>query len=269
MREGLERIREALERDPGAPAEIRGRALGHGTLIAVKQGDFETARQLTEEKSQLHARTGDERGMGQSMAMLGVIAMEEGRYGDGRVLLERSKSIRERIGDEFGLQFSLHNLGLLAMTQGDYGRARAELGSGLAIAQKHGLEGRMANSACDLGFDELGDGRLDYARVRFGEAITAAVRLGWTENIAYSLVGLGAVAVAADELARAGHFLGQAERLVEDLHLNLHSYAEAVRVQVEHNLRSRLGEDRLEALRAEGRALTIDDAVSEALAALD
>src|SRR5439155_15513231 len=119
LREGLERIREALERDPGAPAEIRGRALGHGTLIAVKQGDFETARQLTEEKSQLHARTGDERGMGQSMAMLGVIAMEEGRYGDGRVLLERSKSIRERIGDEFGLQFSLHNLGLLAMTQGD------------------------------------------------------------------------------------------------------------------------------------------------------
>src|SRR6266487_3283480 len=70
-------------------------------------------------------------------------------------------------------------------------------------------------------------------------------------------------------LGSAGQFLGQAEILVEDLNLNLESYAEAARAVLEADLRSRLGEDRLEALRAEGRSLSIEAAVSEALAALD
>ena len=46
-------------------------------------------------------------------------------------------------------------------------------------------------------------------------------------------------------------------------------YAQAVGDEVEQDLRSRLGEDRLEALRAEGRLLSMEDAVSEALLALD
>ena len=266
LREGLERIREALERAPGAPAEIRGPALYYGALIAIKQGDFETAGQMALELSQLHAGTGNERGRAESIHLLGIIAMEEKRYGDSRAFLEEGKSIRERLGDESDLQVSVHNLGLLAMFQADYGRARADLGSALAIAEKHGFDGLRANTLCDLGFAELGDGRFDQAGTRFGEAIELAQRLGWKENIAYCFVGLAAVAVAADDLARAGHLLGQAERLVEDLHVKLESYAEAPRAQVEHDLRSRLGEDRLAELRAEGGALTVDATVSEALA---
>ena len=269
LREGLARVREALDRDPGAAAEIRGPALRYGGVLAVKTGDFETARRIAEEMRQLQAATGEEMGVGDSIHVLGVIAMAEGRHGDSRTLHEQSKSIYERIGDESSLQFSLHNLGLLAMAQGDYGRARSELESALAIAEKHGLEQQMANSLCDLGFAELGDGRFDHACSRFDEAIAAAVRLGWKENVAYDLVGFAAVAVAAGQLDRAGHFLGQSDRLVEDLHVRLEAYAEAARAQVEGELRSRLGEDRVEALRAEGGALTVDAAVSEALAALD
>jgi predicted ATPase/class 3 adenylate cyclase len=269
LREGLDRIREALDRDPEAPAEIRGQALYLAVMIALKQGDLETARGMVEEKRQLHAAADDEKGVGDSLHLLGIIATEEGRYEDARVLYEQGKSIRERFGDDAGVQFSVHNLGLLAMSQGDYGRARAELELALAMAENLGSEQQTANSLCDLGFAELGDGRLDQARARFGEALASAVRLGWKENVAYCLVGLGGVAVAVGELDLAGHVLGQAERLVEDLHLKLEIYAEAARVQVEAEIRSRLGEDRLEALRAEGRSLPMEAAVSEALPALD
>ena len=267
LREGLERILEALDRDPDAPAEIRGRALKYGALIAIKQGDFETARGMVEEKRQLHAAAGEEGGVGDAIHFLGLIAMEEGRFDDARALYEEGKSIRERFGDDFDLQTSVHNLGLLAMSQGDYGGARAQLESALAIAEKVGSEQQAANSLCDLAFAELGDGRLDQARVRFGEALASAVRLGWKENVAYCLVGLGAVSVVAGELDPAGRFLGHAERLVEDLHLKLEAYAEAARAQVEGELRSRIGEDRLGALREEGRALSMEAVVSEALPA--
>jgi tetratricopeptide (TPR) repeat protein len=267
LREGLDRIREALDRDPGAPLEIRARALHRGALLALKQGDIETAGLMTESERELHASTGEESGAGEALHLLGLIASAQGRFAEARDLLEQGRAVRERFGDFEGLSGSFHNLGLLAMDQGDFERARAELESGLAIAEKYGID--VANSLCDLGFAELGDGRIDHARARFEGAITRAARMGWTENVAYCLVGTGAIAVAAGEFDHAGRFLGQAELLVEELHLNLERYAEAVRDQVESDLQSRLGEERLEALRVEGRSLSIEAAVSEALAALD
>ena len=269
LREGLERISEALDRDPDAPAEIRGHALGLASLFAIKQGEFETARGMAEEKRQLHAAAGDERGVGEAMHFLGLIAMEEGRFDEARTLYEQGKATRERFGDESGVQSSVHNLGLLAMIQGDYGRAHTDLESSLTLARKLGSEQQEANSLCDLGFAELGDGRLDHARARLREGLASAARLGWKENVAYCVVGLGAVAVAEGELELAGHLLGQADLLAEDLQLKFEAYAEAARAQVERELRSRLGEDRLEGLRAEGRSLSMETVVSEALAALD
>jgi hypothetical protein len=154
------------------------------------------------------------------------------------------------------------------MDQGDYGRARQDLESALGISEKHGLQRPKANSLCDLAFAELGDGSGN-ARSRFREALSACVQVVWRENIAYCLVGCGAVAFAANDLDQAGHSLGQADRLCDDLKLRLEPYAQAVRDQVEQDLRSRVGEDRLEAFRAEGRSMSMEDAVSEAFAALD
>ena len=268
LAEGLERIREALGSDPDGPADIREPALQWGSMIALKKGDFETARQLAEEKKRQAAALGDEAGVGSSIQLLGNLATAEGRYDEARVLLEQSKSIRKRLGDELGLQSSQHNLGLLEMDQGDYGRARQELQSALAISEKHGLQRARANNLCDLAFAELGDGSGN-APSRFREALSACAQLRWRENIAYCLVGCAAVAIAGGNLEQAGHFLGQADRLCDDLPLRLETYAQAVGDQLEQDLRSRLGEDRLEALRAEGRLLSMEDAVSEALLALD
>jgi predicted ATPase/class 3 adenylate cyclase len=269
LTEGLERIREVLERDPDAPSELREPALQWGAMMALKHGDFATARRLAEEKRQMNVTLGDERGVAASIHILGNIAAAEGRYEDARALLEEGRSIRERLGDQLGVATSLHNLGLLAMDEGDYGRARPELESALAITETQGLERWRANSLCDLAFAELGDGKIEDARSRFGEALAACARLGWRENVAYCLVGCGAVVAAAGDLERAGRFLGQADRLCEDLQLRLETYAQAAGDRVERELRSRLGKDRLEALRAHGRSLSMEAAVSEALAAVD
>jgi predicted ATPase/class 3 adenylate cyclase len=270
LSEGLERLDEALERDPEAPAELRGAALRMGTLIAIKQGDLETARRMAEAMRELgHAKGDEARSLGDAPHFLGIIAMEEGRFDEARTFIEQAKSIREPFGLGRGLQSTVHNLGLLAMAQGDYGRARPELESSLAMSKELGSEEQIANSLCDLGFAELGDGRLDHARARFGEAVESATRLGWKENVAYCLVGLSAIALAEGELELAGHLVGQADFLAEHVQVKFEVYAEAARAQVERELSSRLGEDRLAALRAEGRALSIEAAVSEALASLD
>jgi len=100
LTEGLERIREALDRDPDGLAEDRGPALLWGTMIALKQGDLETAQQLADKKKQLHTSLEDESGVARSVNLLGSVATADGRYDEARALLEQAKSIHERLGDE-------------------------------------------------------------------------------------------------------------------------------------------------------------------------
>jgi predicted ATPase len=102
--EGLERIQEALDRDPEAPAKIRDEALRRGGLIALRQGDRTTARQMADQLIQLHAESGDQIGVAYAFNLLGVIATAEGQYGEARINLERARSIQEQLGNETGIQ---------------------------------------------------------------------------------------------------------------------------------------------------------------------
>ncbi len=89
--------------------------------------------------------------------------------------------------------------------------------------------------------------------------------MGWKENIAYCLVGLGALSLDAGDPDRAARLLGQAERLQQEIPLRFEPYAERVRLKLEEDLRTGIGADRLDALRAEGRSLSMEQAVAEAL----
>jgi tetratricopeptide (TPR) repeat protein len=261
LAEGLRRIVEALDRDPEAPAEFRYPALTVAGLIAYKQGDHATARDLAEQLGRLHTETSS----AEALNLLGVIAAGEGNYGEARDLHERAKSVRERIGDAAGVQVSTHNLGLLALNQADYGHARPALEEALAIAQKHEWDILVANSVCDLGFAELGEGRFDQARAHFAAGLEAALRMGWKENVAYGLVGFSSVDLSANRLERSARSLGHVDRIVEDTLLTFELYAERERERVERELRARLGPDGFNALHAEGRSLSIEQAVAQAL----
>jgi predicted ATPase/class 3 adenylate cyclase len=265
LAEGLRRIVEALDRDPEAPAEIRIPALTVAGLIAYKQGDHATARDIAEQLGRTHAETHDERASADALNLLGVIAAGDGSFREARDLHEQAKSLRERFGDEAGVQVSTHNLGLLALNQADYGHARPALEEALGIAEKHEWDVLIANSLCDLGFAELGEGRFDEARAHFAAGLEAALRMGWRENVAYCLVGFSSVDFANGRPERAAHSLGQVDRIVEDTLLIFEVYAERERERVDRELRARLGADGFDALRAEGRSLSIEQAVAEAL----
>ncbi len=258
LSEGLERIQEALARDPEAPAEIRSEALRRGGLIALRLGDHSTARRMAEQLIQLHVESEDQIGEAAGLNLLGVVATAEGEYGEARIVLERATSMNEQLRNEAGLQGTLHNLGLLAMDEGDFEGARTSIESGFGYAKKLGREWRVANALCDLGFVELAAGRLAEARQRFHEGLSMALRMGWTENAAYSLIGFSALALAADELETAGKLLGQLDKLAEEIHLRFLTYAERARTDVESELRLRMGEDRLDANRTEGASLSME-----------
>ena len=91
----------------------------------------------------------------------------------------------------------------------------------------------------------------------FMQAHSMASRMGWTENTAYDLIGLSALALAADELETAGKLLGQLDKLAQNIHLSFLTYAERIRTDVELELRARTGRGQARCLPHRGR-VTLD-----------
>ena len=106
--EGRKRITEALAGDPAASGSLRGDALRSSAMMAYKQGDFKTARALTEEAAAGDQVSGDMRGLAHSINLLGILAYAEGDSEQARSLYEQSKSIREEQGDEIRLGPALY-----------------------------------------------------------------------------------------------------------------------------------------------------------------
>ena len=264
--EGRSRIAEALARDPGAPAELRWRALRSATMMAHNQGDPDAARAFAQEAVAGHRATGDARGLAQAISLLGMVAASERKHREARALYEESKAMREKLGDEVQLQHSLHNLGLLALDQGQYDEARRQIEAALAIARRHRQEGRLANGLSGLGYVAIGQSRHAEARKLFEQSLRMSVEPGWKDFVDYCLVGLASVSAATQDLERAARLLGAAEALSDEINLRLEPPVESTRARTAHELDSRLGSDRFAACVAQGRSLSFSEAVSLALA---
>jgi predicted ATPase len=264
LAEGLARIREALANDADAPIGLKNRALRDGVLLAFKQGDYATAREWAETQAALAEESGDEASLAHAWNSLGIILSGEGRQDEARSFAERSLEISERLGDQGRVQVCLHNLALVSIEEGAYDRAVEELSAALDLSRALGNERHASNDQTDRAFAFIRLGRWREAWVDAYESLLVASRLGWRENVSYCFLALAAVAVADGEVERAAQFLGQADRLAEEVQLEYAGYAEQTRVDARGTLRSRLPPDQLDLLLAEGRAWSLDEAVAEA-----
>jgi predicted ATPase/class 3 adenylate cyclase len=265
LTEGLVRVREALASDPEAPAGLKAQALKFGALLAYKQGDSAVARDLAERLAAVADDCEDEQILADALNSMGIVLTGEGRFEEARQALERSVVINEQLGNDISRQSNLHNLGLISLNESEYGRAVDELTAALELSRRSRQERHVSNDQLDRAFALIGLRRWAEARAEAEEGTRIAQRLQWRENVAYGLVALVAVAIAEDEPERAARTLGQADRLTDELHLDLTGYAEQARVEAREALRSRLPDDLLDSLLAEGRACSLDEAVADAL----
>jgi non-specific serine/threonine protein kinase len=113
----------------------------------------------------------------------------------------------------------------------------------------------------------------DYARalVLYQESLALARLIENKEHIACCMVGLGGVAGALRQAERAARLLSAAETLLDTIGLSLAAWPE-VRADFDRYVavpRVHLSEEAFAAAWAEGQALTLDQAVAEALAVAD
>jgi predicted ATPase len=264
LTEGRTRLQAALERGQAATPEVRAKALWTTGVLAYRQLDLSAAGQLWQESLTLYEALGDRTGIGRTLGELGVLAMEEGDDGAAAALYERAAELFREDGDDRRLAVVVTNLGMLALKRGDFDEAGRQLDASLVLVREVGDDEGMAESLRILGSVAIGKGEPARARSLLAESLTLSLEVGFPESVAYCLSGLGQVAVPVDA-ARAAILLGAAEAILAEIGARMLAVEQGLHDEAVEAARRDLGEEKLAAAMATGRALGFEEAVEYAL----
>ncbi len=289
-------------KDPTHPDAV---SLRWSDAAAKAQNDSAAARSLYEESLALFRELGDKWAQTMPLGSLGNMALCQGDHVAGRALFEESLAIQREFGDKLGVGWSLWALGNEVLNQNDYERATTLYNESLAIYQGMEQKQGIAALLGDLAEVARRQGDYKQATTLYEESLTIKRELGNRERIAFSLDGLGRVAWSQGDHASAyslqtealtlrreadnpislAHSLEafailaaaqqQAERAVrlfgaaESFHEALY-YSLLPMWRIEHDrgvaaAREQLGEAAFAQAWAEGRAMTMEQAIECAL----
>jgi predicted ATPase/DNA-binding XRE family transcriptional regulator len=242
------------------------RALSFLGIVALRAGDCARARAFWEEALPLAQEAGAPNLMAMLRVRLGWAALWQGDTVRAEVEYEAARTLAQRHAVGARLADALAGLGRVAQVRGDGGRATALLTEGLALHAERGAVDGVGEAQYGLGLAARDQG--DAARAADWLRRSLAVRWETDDRpgIATCLEGLATVAAGGGRPARAARLLGAAEALRRAIGspmplVELPACEAAVRAA-----RAALGEAAVAAAWAEGRALTLEEAVAEALA---
>ena len=233
--------------------------------LAYNRGDYATARQRYEESLALRREMGDKLGLAATLNNLGAMAWNQGDYTTARVLHEESLALRREIGDKAGIATSLDNLGVVAWSQGDYTTARAQYEESLALLREIGDKGGIAKMLNSLAVVAWSQRDYPTARALHEESLALFRKIGDKLSIAATLAGLAAVAGGTGQAERAARLASTTQSLVDSLGARLEYDDQVVYDNAVAAARAGLSAAAFEAAWAAGQALTLEQAVVEAL----
>jgi predicted ATPase len=302
--EGLSWLEHALTE--AAPSAERVKALLAAGVLAHGLGDLDRARTFCEQSLMLAREFGDERGIARALNMLGNYAESRGDLAQAEAHFEEAAAMLRRLGDMRGVAAVLNNLAVAVGNAGDSDRAVALLHEVLVASRATRDSRSTVAVLLNLGDLARDRGKPDEAKAVADEALLLARELGSTSAIASALGLLGLLATDEGDVVRAATFLGEELELLRQLDdreatvaelealaktallaqqsaraCRLLGASEALREAIETPIpliaretynrdvgatRMALGEAGFAAAWAAGRALTLEQAMAEALA---
>jgi predicted ATPase len=270
--------------------------------VAYIQDDYALGHPLATESLALYQELGDKLGTADVLGLLGIYSNEN--YAEARTYLEQSLTLYREIGHLAGVGDRLSDLGILVLRMGDFALARPWLGEGLAIQRSLG-ERRPTFSLVSLGELAFHEGNYEQARAYLEEGLAVSRETGEYHFSLWAFVRLGYVALRQGDARRARAIFAESQRQFNEASskigvvfaleglaslaaargqperaVRLLGWADAMRAAVGERrppveqadldrdlgtVRSQLDEAAFAAAYAEGRAMTIEQAVAYAL----
>ena len=236
-------------------------------LVTASQGDYERAVAMCEESLSLLRELGDKWSIASALFILGeVLVRYQEDFERTTDLCQESLGLFRELGDRWGIANALRVLAVVVGYQGDYGRAMELCGESLSLLRELGDKGGgIANSLRILGRVAYYQG--DYARALelYKESLILLRELGDKAGIAECLEGLVGVAVAGEKPERAAKLSGAAEALRQAIGALPMPSDRAEYDRSVAKAGSQLGNERYQAAWAEGKAMTLEQAIEYAL----
>jgi predicted ATPase/class 3 adenylate cyclase/Tfp pilus assembly protein PilF len=252
----------SLEEARGAGARYETAvALLNLAIVADHQGEFPRATALSRESLQLFREEHEARGTAGALHLLGVLAGDQGDHVHAEEYFRESLAISREIGDKRGIAAGLNSLAQASEAHGDFTTARELYGQSLSIRRGLGHAWGVADTLTNLGVLASRSGDLPGAIALFQESLKLRLSLGDKGGIARCLEGLARVAPAPIVAAR---LLGAASKLREDLGYPVPPSIAVDQDRYLDTLRTAI-DGAFPQVWNEARALTLDEAVGEAL----
>jgi predicted ATPase/class 3 adenylate cyclase len=236
--------------------------LGH---VALEKEDHSRATKLFEESLALSWETGHALGRADSVMSLATTSYEQGDLERATRLFEEGLDLFRQLGDRLGLAWCLINLGLAVYSGGDSGRAAKLTEEGVGLLRKLGVGADTAVGLCNLGWMALSQNDPGKAADYYEESLRLASDTGMEPVVLTTLEGYACLAGVRGEAQRAARLWGAAQTIQEakGVPRDTDFLAEAdARIAA---VRSGMGEEAWEEAWFKGRAMTLDEAVSDAL----
>jgi hypothetical protein len=163
------------------------------------------------------------------------------------------------------IEWTIRNLGRLAIKEGDHARARAYLEESLSLSQHLGNEVPTITALGYLGLNAIESGDFAAARTNLEDALTIACASDFAFGIATTLMYFAALAAAQSDQTRALHLSGASELLAESTGGAPAQLSKPLVDRWLNLCREELGPELSAAAWAEGRAMSRDRAIEDAL----
>jgi len=259
-KEGL-RLSEGAGVDGSLAASLRS-VLGE---VAATRGDHERAKELYEESLALYQKVGDRRFVTRVLVLLGNLSIERGDYEQAKELYEESVASARELGEETGIGVALGALGYVFLLEGEQGRAKALFEEAEALLRQRGHRGFLIGAIDNLGWAALLRGDHERARGYYEESFTLCKELGDKLIASESLEGVACIIGAKGDAERAARLFGAALALREVVGYHHTPEEDAWREPYLAAARSQVGEEPWEEALAQGRAMSMEEAIEYAL----
>jgi tetratricopeptide (TPR) repeat protein len=257
---------ELLANEAREASEAKLRLLSCLGWVAWQREELGQARELLEEGLTLSREMRDTWWLAFSLFGLAIVPQSLGDYERATELYEESINLFREQRDKQHLAYCLNNLAMLVYSQGDLGRAAQLTEESVALHRVLGNRGGVSMGLYNLGWIGLLQDDLGRAADLYRESLTLSSDAGLYPLVQSDLEGLACLAGARGETERAARLWGAAQALHETKGIlrDPDFLAEAdARISA---VRSGMREEAWEEAWRKGRAMTLDEAVSYALA---
>jgi predicted ATPase/DNA-binding NarL/FixJ family response regulator len=244
----------------------RMKALHGAAYLVHHRRDAATARAMLGESLAIARDLGDRWTEAWVLYVLGRVAYYDNEPATAAALGRESLALAERVGDDWLISWPLHLLGLAAHIAADDPTARAYYARSLAIRRALGDQEGIVVLLGLLGIVALREADVLEARALFREALTIQQDLGGPWHLSMNLAMFASLAATVGQPVRAVRLAAASAALSETHGTPRIRLIEALLEEKLEAVRQSLDEAVYAAAWAEGRAMSVEESVVEALA---